>query len=45
MEKIQLWSQAVKKKAELVRLTNDAFNQFPLMKVKKSCFGHKPQKN
>ena len=27
IEKVQLWSQAIKKKAELVRLTNDAFNQ------------------
>ena len=27
LEKIQLWSQAIKKKAELVRLTNEAFNE------------------
>ena len=27
LEKIQLWSQAIKKKAELVRLTNEAFEK------------------
>ena len=27
LEKIGLWSQAIKKKAELVRLTNDAFEE------------------
>ena len=34
LEKIQLWSQAVKKKAELVRLTNDAFNQLSINEYK-----------
>ena len=38
LEKIQLWSQAVKKKAELVRLTNDAFNQLSINESEKVLF-------
>ena len=38
MRKIQLWSQAVKKKAELVRLTNDAFNQLSINESEKVLF-------
>ena len=45
IEKVQLWSQAIKKKAELVRLTNDAFNQLSSKKVKKYAFGLKQLKN
>ena len=34
LRKIQLWSEAIKKKVKLVRLTNEAFDQLALKRKK-----------
>ena len=45
LEKIGLWSQAIKKKAELVRLTNDAFEELAQNESKRYTYGQELPKN